>query len=211
MSATNPNSRDRPRKGTLSKKDRIEEAKALLASAQARIAYLEEENPEKSKEKYEQALGIYRDLGRKEDVANTLVRLSRILDGLEEYREAIGHLEEALEIYKSMRDKLRIGNSLNFLGELLTVEGEYSRAETCLKEALMYQKDLEDKGGIAETFFNLGEVFEKIGVLVIYWSGFDVGFEARFIFTEVAPALITLITNHHASFSADKKSDVILV
>lgn len=63
MSAANPNSRDRPRKGALSKKDRIYEAKALLASAQARIAYLEEENPEKSK--YEQALGIYRDLGRK--------------------------------------------------------------------------------------------------------------------------------------------------
>jgi len=65
LSTANPNSRDRSKKGALSKKDRIDEAKALLASAQARIAYLEEGNPEKSREKYEQALGIYRDQGRK--------------------------------------------------------------------------------------------------------------------------------------------------
>ena len=52
MNTVNPSSRDRtPKKNDLSKKDRIDEAKALLASAQARIAYLEEKNPEVSKEK----------------------------------------------------------------------------------------------------------------------------------------------------------------
>ena len=81
-----------------SEKDNLEEAKALLASAKARIALLEDGDLQEAIKNYEQALGIYKGLDDQKGVAATLFSLGDILDMLGEYDDALRHLEEALTI-----------------------------------------------------------------------------------------------------------------
>ena len=87
----------------------IEEAKAQLASAEARIAFLGESNHSIAREKYCEALRIYRELGRDEHVAETLFRLGEVYRELGEASRAIEVLDEAQSIFHRQQAKERVG------------------------------------------------------------------------------------------------------
>ena len=152
----------------------IEEARAELASAEARIAFLVDSNPGIAREKYCDALRIYRELGRDERVAETLSKLGEVCGELGEASRVIEVLDEALSIFRGLQAKERVGYVLLELGGLLFGEGLFRDAEARLKEALMVLRGLGDEGGTAVAFFHLGEVFEGAGEL----------FEARIYFQE---------------------------
>jgi tetratricopeptide (TPR) repeat protein len=138
----------------------IDEARAQLASAEARIAFLRGSDPEGARKKYSEALKIYRELGRDEPVAETLLRLSEVCRALGEASSAIEMLEEALGVFRRRQAKERVGHVLLELGSLLYEERLFRDAEANLKEALMVLKGLGDQDGTATAFYYLGRVFE---------------------------------------------------
>jgi len=66
----------------------IEAARAQLDSAEARIVFLVDSNPGVAREKYCDALRRYRELGQKERVAETLLRLGEVLRELGDAAQA---------------------------------------------------------------------------------------------------------------------------
>jgi len=56
-----------------SEEEQLDQARALLASAQAQIALLEEEDPRKAKEHFKKALEYYRNLEKPEGIAESLL------------------------------------------------------------------------------------------------------------------------------------------
>ena len=142
----------------------IEEARAQLASAEARIAFLGESNHRVAREKYGEALRIYRELGCDEQVAETLFRLGEVCRELGEASRAIEMFDEALSIFQRLQAKERVGYVLLELGEILFGEGLFRDAEARLKEALMVLKGLRKEGGTAAAFFQLGGVLEVVDV-----------------------------------------------
>ena len=120
----------------------IEEARAELASAEARIAFLVDSNPGIAREKYCDALRIYRELGRDERVAETLSKLGEVCGELGEASRVIEVLDEALSIFRGLQAKERVGYVLLELGGLLFGEGLFRDAEARLKEALMVLRGL---------------------------------------------------------------------
>jgi len=70
----------RTSKKNKTEKNNLDEAKALLASAQARIALLEESDLEKSRSKYMEALEIYQGLEKKEGISESYSTLVMFLE-----------------------------------------------------------------------------------------------------------------------------------
>ena len=77
----------------------IERTKASLACAQARHAYIAEQNLQKARDYYEKALRLFRGLNDATMVAETLCMLSEVRRELGQDLAAIRNLEEALDIY----------------------------------------------------------------------------------------------------------------
>jgi len=107
----------------------VEEARAQLASAEARIAFLGESNHRVAREKYGEALRIYRELGCDGQVAETLFRLGEVYRELGDAAQAIEVLHEALNVFRGLQAKERVGYALLELGRLLSsrVRGSCSR------------------------------------------------------------------------------------
>ena len=75
--------------GTSSGKSSLYEAKAQLASARAQIALIENGNLDEAKVNFEEALGIYRDLGKEDGIADTLYSLGKIYHKIGEDKKAV--------------------------------------------------------------------------------------------------------------------------
>ena len=101
----------------------IEAAKVQLASAEARIAFLGESNHRIAREKYNEALRIYRELGRDDQVAETLFRLGEVCRELGETSRAIEVLDESLSIFRRRQAKERVGYVLLELGAFYSGRG----------------------------------------------------------------------------------------
>ena len=78
----------------------LHEAKAQLASARAQIALIENGNLDEARLNFEEALGIYRDLGKEDGIADTLYNLGKIYHEIGEDEKAVAMLNEASDKYR---------------------------------------------------------------------------------------------------------------
>jgi tetratricopeptide (TPR) repeat protein len=132
-------------------------AKASLASSQARLAYIEEENPGKAREIYGVALELFRSLGDDLMVAETLYALSEVLQEHDQDLEAIMRLEEALDLYHIVDEETRIGDTLVRLGTLQRARSP-DAALIILYEALEIYRGLGNDLEAAMVLKHLGSV-----------------------------------------------------
>ena len=123
----------------------LDEAKALLATAQARIAVLEEGNLAKARELYENALAIYSKINNQVGIGDAQHSLGKINESLGELEKAVSHLKEALQVFRDLKERGRIAEILNNLGEIHIERRDYKQAEAHLKEALKIRRELDDK------------------------------------------------------------------
>jgi tetratricopeptide (TPR) repeat protein len=79
-------------------------------------------------ERYDQALGIYRDVGDRLGEANTLKAIGDVLQFLKQSREALERYDQALGIYRDVGARLGEANVLCELGRL--------QAETDAEQAM---------------------------------------------------------------------------
>ena len=125
--------------------------KALLAARS--LAYLNENNPEKS---LKDASKIKLDMEYNDIVRKLFLENSRLLKLFGKWDYALQILEEALEISKS-KDKI-YGELLDSIGSILVNKGDYNLASEKLNQALEIQNELGDRSGIASTLVNMGNI-----------------------------------------------------
>jgi non-specific serine/threonine protein kinase len=107
-------------------------------------------------ELYEEALGLYKELGDLVGVGDTLKMLGWSAMRTGDYVQAESRLEEALVVCRHAGDLGHIASALAGLGELAIRRGQYERASNLLKESLSVYRSLGKKWGIAIALGSLG-------------------------------------------------------
>lgn len=112
---------------------------------------------------HEESLALYRALGDKDGIANTLENLGLVARERGDYPAAWSLHEESLTIRRSLGDRRGIAGALNNLGLVARGRGEYAAARVLFDEGLAINRSLGDRPGIANILSNLG--------MVVQWQG----------------------------------------
>jgi tetratricopeptide (TPR) repeat protein len=113
---------------------------------------------------YEKSLALFRELGDRDGVAESLYSLADIAlfqgddTARSLYATARSFYEESLVILRESGDRWNLARVLNQLGEVLRTEGDYAAAPSLYKESLAIRRELGDERGIAVSLINLGYV-----------------------------------------------------
>ena len=110
-----------------------------------------------------ESLQLYRELGDKRGVANTLSNLATRETAEGNYEEAKRLLGESIQIKRSLDDKLGVAGSLNNLGNVMAAQGDYAQAKETFTQTLQLMRELGEKRGVAFALNNLGQIAQRLG------------------------------------------------
>ncbi len=104
----------------------------------------------------EENLALFRALGDKRGIANTLSNLGAMANEQEDYARAKQLLTESLDLRREIGDTWGIAVALNNLAMAVEGEGDYAQAAALYAESLARFQELSDKSSIATLTANLG-------------------------------------------------------
>jgi predicted ATPase/transcriptional regulator with XRE-family HTH domain len=106
----------------------------------------------------EESLTIYRDLGDKRGIAQSLNNMGNVAHSRGDYPSALAYFRESLAARRELGDKRGIADSLNNLALVVDEQGEYESALSLYEESLSIYRELGDKRGTANSLNNLALV-----------------------------------------------------
>lgn len=112
---------------------------------------------------FEDSLSLYRELGNKAGMANSLMSLGNVAINHGEFASARSLYEQSLSIQREIGNKTGIAPSLMNLGNVALAQGNYSVARLHYEECLPVYKELGNKGGMANCLINQGNMFNEQG------------------------------------------------
>ncbi|BAY22608.1 TPR domain protein [Calothrix sp. NIES-2100] len=121
------------------------------------------ESLKQAREKWQQALILWRKAGDKQWEAVTLVCIGRVNSDLGEKHKALEYYNNALPLYRAVADKGGEAITLNNIGLIYNALGEKHKALEYLNNALPLYRAVADRGGEAETLNNIGRVNSDLG------------------------------------------------
>jgi predicted ATPase/DNA-binding CsgD family transcriptional regulator len=147
--------------------------RALVLLWAGQLAWAQQE-PQRAKPLFREALALYRELGDKPNIAFSLTSLGRQSIGvLDEFDEARALSEEALEMFRKLDDKPGITKALTDLGLLYNcVPSGLERAKAAFQECLVLAHEMDDRLREQITYLNLGVTayqesdYEQAGVFL---------------------------------------------
>ncbi len=104
----------------------------------------------------EEALGLQREAGDKESIAEALVELGDLLNYQGEYARASQVCEESLQIYREINHVPGMAWALDRAGLIVFQQGDYAGATKFCEEALALGRSINDSKVLASSFNNLG-------------------------------------------------------
>ena len=118
-------------------------------------------------EKLQQALAIWRELGERSWVANSLFRIGLAYRDLSQYQKARDSFEQALSIYQELRNRAGEGSTLYQIGASYGGLGRSEKSVEYLQQALSIARELKTResegvaiGGLAAIYLRMGR-YEK--------------------------------------------------
>jgi non-specific serine/threonine protein kinase len=106
----------------------------------------------------QEGLAIWKQLGNREGIVQSLASLGTIAQMQGDYAAAQALHQEALAMRRELGDRHGILRSLISLGHSAVEQGNYPDARVLLEEALAISRELDDWLEIAETLYHLGTV-----------------------------------------------------
>jgi len=136
------------------------QADALWAAARQAVAQSDEAA---AVPLLEQALGLYRKLGRPRETAFALGELGWIAFGRGEFDRAEMLYEEALAVARATADARAISATLNRLADIFSAREDHGRALVLHEEALALRRTLDDPLLVTDSIYNLGVATFRAG------------------------------------------------
>jgi non-specific serine/threonine protein kinase len=128
-------------------------AKALCGAG---IMMWRHEDYSRAKAFFEESIALFRELGDKWGMAESLRGLGFVARDRSDYKRAAALFEESLSLFKEIEDKKGIVWPLNDLGVVALSQGEYSLAMARCEESLSLFRELGDGWGMAVSLNILG-------------------------------------------------------
>jgi predicted ATPase/DNA-binding SARP family transcriptional activator len=122
----------------------------------------EEGDYARSRELYEAIIAMYRTLGDRARVGDTMHNLGLLALVQGDYVRARAHYEESLAIAREVGDTIGVADELHHLGWIAQDQGERERALALYEESLATRRPLGDQRGIAFTLHNLGNLYFEL-------------------------------------------------
>jgi tetratricopeptide (TPR) repeat protein len=143
---------------------RKQASKAELAESLEQLGnlYFElKDNVKQALEAYEEAIGIYREVGDRLGEANTLKAIGDVLQFLKRSTEALQNYEQAIGIYREVGDRLGEANTLKAIGDVLQFLKRSTEALQNYEQAIGIYREVGDRLGEANTLQAMGVVHNK--------------------------------------------------
>ena len=116
-----------------------------------------------ARERYQQALPIFQEIGNRLGEANTIKSLGDVHLRMAEYTQAREHYEEAMPIYQDIRDRLGEAQCYGYLGQICRREKrDYEQALANYQKALEIQLEIKDLDSAAVTYSFLGGLYREM-------------------------------------------------
>jgi predicted ATPase len=111
----------------------------------------------------EESLRLFRELGNRRGICESLTWLGLALINMGDHQQAIAPLEESLALAREAQDGNEIGFAVWQLGRAAILRGDYMAASGLMAESLAIFKELKLSGGIAFLLGDLGKAALKQG------------------------------------------------
>ncbi|HEU0247983.1 MAG TPA: tetratricopeptide repeat protein [Gaiellaceae bacterium] len=136
----------------------------------------------------EEALPLFRDVGREREVVFTLSELAFMALRRNEPERAAVLCEEAVSRARELSDPRATSSALTILGEVRSAQGDHARALAHLEEAVAQRRKLGDALLVTDAVFNFGWVAFLAGDLMRSRAAFE---ESLALARELSDALHT--------------------
>ena len=111
----------------------------------------------------EESLSIWRALGDRNGIANSLNQLGVVTGDQSDFAAARRYYEECLAIRKALDDPRGVARVLNGLANLACMQADYGSARHLHEEGLALNRQLADRRSIAISLVNLGDLADAQG------------------------------------------------
>ncbi|MGC4747724.1 BTAD domain-containing putative transcriptional regulator [Micromonospora sp. DT201] len=111
----------------------------------------------------ERSLDLFRRLGLRDDIRNTLSNLATAYAAHAEFRRARECYDDAVALARQMRDKEALANILNNLSITLLLWGRYDEALRTARRHLGLAREIGDPRRIGNAFGHLGMIRHRMG------------------------------------------------
>ncbi|MBD2205124.1 CHAT domain-containing protein [Calothrix sp. FACHB-1219] len=121
------------------------------------------ESLRQAREKWQEALILWRKAGDKAWEALTLVSIGKVYDDLGEKHKALEYYNNVLPLIRAVGDRGGEATTLNNIGKVYADLGENQKALESYNNALPLRRAVGDRGGEATTLNNIGGVYADLG------------------------------------------------
>ncbi|MBD2202383.1 CHAT domain-containing tetratricopeptide repeat protein [Calothrix sp. FACHB-168] len=121
------------------------------------------ESLRQAREKWQEALILWRKAGDKEWQAITLLSIGRVYSDLGEKQKALEYYNNALSLWRAVGDRSGEATTLNNIGLVYDDLGEKPKALEYYNKALPLRRAVGDRFGEATTLNNIGAVYNDLG------------------------------------------------
>jgi tetratricopeptide (TPR) repeat protein len=120
-----------------------------------------DKNLQKALQTHQKSLEIYREIGDKSGIAESLNCIGGILEEQGNFQEAFRNLLETLEIYKTLSDRSGVAVTLCNMGHILRKQGRRDEALEKLNQSINIQEDIGDRTWTADTYNIIGMIYNE--------------------------------------------------
>ena len=116
-----------------------------------------------ARNRYQQALAIFEELGDRAGMAATYGQLGVLAQARGDYDTARNRYQQALAIFEELGDRAGMANTYHNLGILARARGDYDTAHNLYEQSLHIKEELGDRAGMATTYHQLGVLAQARG------------------------------------------------
>lgn len=125
------------------------------------LVYYNIRQPALARSHHRQALGLYRETGRKNGIAYSLGCLGRLFEKQQQYDTALRYQRNALAFYEEIKDLQGIATILENIGSIYEDQGNYTAAREHFLRSLNLNEVTSDSLSMIVNFNNLGDCYRK--------------------------------------------------